>query len=223
MAKAKFDYENLAANLPDTFAQDENSTNYKLLLLDKEFADEARRQLEQINDNMIVDTGGANGLDVIQGGRVNMLRGSWTDETYKFRLKAKQMFNTADGTYLKAVEALAYILNDEPQNIDIREDGNSVRIKQMDVKQIFAAGIDLVELLGMIRRLFHVNLSLAFEMSVALPQAGIYAGGMVAKRRVRRFGAIAAAKLKTYGDVSAQYGDYGELNARTYSETLLYD
>lgn len=81
----------------------------------------------------------------------------------------------------------------------------------------------LAELIAAVNTIKPAHMLTSYDMTETLPPRGIYVGGMVAKRRVRRFGAIAAAKLKTYGDVSAQYGDYGELNARTYSETLLYD
>lgn len=56
-----------------------------------------------------------------------------------------------------------------------------------------------------------------------LSPGSIYVGGMVAKRRVQRFGTIPAAKMKTYDDIRKIYGNFDELRKRTYDELLLYD
>ena len=159
MGSKKFNYDNLAENLPDAFAKDENSNNYKLLNLHKFGTDQMRMVLAQISESMTI--GGADGhaLDDVHGGRVNLARGSWNDDAYKIRLRAKTMQNITDGSFPKMVEALAYILQIDPSEIKIYEcdDANAVIIADISLLALDNAGIPFKDIVPMVERLLPVN------------------------------------------------------------------
>lgn len=222
---AKFNYKNLVDNLPDIFAKDEDSVNYKLLQLHSLEKDIQRDILAQVAEAMTIGGAGECALDDIHGGRLNLPRGACEDEAYRIKLRAKAMQNIADGSFPKMIEALAYILQIDASEIKIREcpDSNNVTIEDISLVALRNAGIALGEIIPMTEKLLAVNINVGAVFHAKTPIHGIYVGGMVAKRRVQRFGAIPAEKLSTYGQVLKDYKNFDEMKQKTYADILYGD
>lgn len=82
---------------------------------------------------------------------------------------------------------------------------------------------NLAEMMAAIEEVKPAHLQFWLSAAARPADTVIYVGGMVAKRRVQRFGTIPAAKMKTYDDIRKIYGNFDELRKRTYDELLLYD
>lgn len=205
----KFNYENLIENLPDAFAKDKNSVNYKLLQLHKYDMDIMRDILAQISASMTI--GGASGcaLDDIHGGRVNLSRGSLEDTAYKIRLRAKTMQNITDGSFPKMIEALSYILQINPNEIKIYEcsDANAVIIDDISLLAMENAGIPFEEIVPMVEKLLSVNVHVreygysgTFEFTSALDNDGYGEGYDIENDydKDRGFGSVDDTKIGGY-------------------------
>lgn len=116
---ANFNYDNLAANLPDAFAKDKNSNNYKLLKIEKFIYDRTLQIITSINDILDIDNATGATLDAYGKG-LRVARGTLTDDQYRIRIKAKRAQARCDGTRDSVAEALAYVLSTDTSRIKIK-------------------------------------------------------------------------------------------------------
>ncbi len=113
----EFNYENLALNLPDAYAKKETSNNYKFLKSDKHISNLIKDALDKIFD--ILDFENATGYTLdMYGERLQLKRGTMTDEQYLIMLKAQIAKSMSDGTRSFIIEVLSFILNCDKSEID---------------------------------------------------------------------------------------------------------
>lgn len=117
---AHFDFNNLAANLPDAYRKDVDSNNYKLLEVERLAMERLRADIAAIYGSLDIDLAAGSTLDEY-GKMVGQERGKATDEQYRVLIKARIARNLANGDYNSVVSALAISLNCNPEEISLIE------------------------------------------------------------------------------------------------------
>ena len=111
----------MVSMLPDAYAKDEKSNNYKLFeVFASEFEKLYQTQLKIRQFRSVDEADGAT-LDLI-GGNYNVSRGRMNDELYKPMIKAAIARTWCDGTFNSVLELLALTLNTDVSNVSLTED-----------------------------------------------------------------------------------------------------
>ncbi len=183
-----FNMKNLAGNLPDTFAQDKKSDNYKLLDMARKSADRMDGERAEILKARSIDTAYGHSLDVI-GQTFGIERGGRSDEAFRIYVKAAIAFSLCTGEYDSIRECLAALFDCTPGDIQLRDGENSgnVEIVKMPYERFVSAGLSSGEILKIIKGLLPCGVSISnvvmqgtFSYSTAgseqYPQKGYNAG-----------------------------------------------
>ena len=97
MAK-RFDKDNYAKNLPDAFAKNPESNNYKILEIEHTAQVDMLKTLHEIYECLNLEKATGKTLDRY-GDRVGQIRGAATDEQYRTMIKARMLRNLTNGSY----------------------------------------------------------------------------------------------------------------------------
>lgn len=167
---AEFNFDNLAANLPDAFAKDRDSNNYKLLLVEKKIYDRILQILQDVKACLGIDNCSGVTLDNY-GERLQVARGTSTDVQYRIRLKASIAQTLCDGSRDSMAEALAYVLSCNTNQIKITGGDYTVSVVDIPLATITRAGFTDEEITEIISgllptgvRLESMNYSGTFEL-----------------------------------------------------------
>lgn len=158
---AKINYDNLIENLPDSFAKDADSNNYKLLQIKTHTTSKILSDLKLMSDMLNMDNAFGYTLDNWYGKRVNLKRGAATDSQYLIRLKAKKMQNINTASFPQIAEALAAILGCRQEAIHIveSETPNFVVIRDIPLSVIENASFTLEEVIAIVNSLLPINIT----------------------------------------------------------------
>lgn len=154
-------YENPIDNLPDSYDKSADSNNSKILRLNKSTTDIMDKVIDSIFGALNLNNTSGRALDDIWSGRLNLERGSLTDEQYKIRLRTKMMQNIANGSFLDLIEALAYALQCEKSDIHIVEsdEPNKIIVKNIPLALLLQADFTIDQILALINSLLAVNVT----------------------------------------------------------------
>lgn len=122
-----FDNENLAKNLPDAFAKDSDSNNYKILENEKYVLREHLEDLWEIYTILDIDNATGETLDRY-GERVGQARGLANDAQYLFMIKARIMRNLGNGSYPSVLQSLVLTFGCDPDKVYIEETDNPCQV-----------------------------------------------------------------------------------------------
>ena len=156
-------YDNPIDNLPDAYDKSVDSNNSKILKLNKSTTDIMDRVIDSIFGVLNLNNASGRALDDIWSERLNLERGSLTDEQYKIRLRTKMMQNIATGSFPDLIEALAYALQCEKSDIHIVESDipNKVIVKDIPLKLLLQADFTTDQVLALINSLLAVNVTVS--------------------------------------------------------------
>lgn len=115
-----FNKDNYAKNLPDSFAKEADSNNYKILETERAAVEEHLADLYGIYEIINIDNAYGKTLDRY-GERVGQPRGLATDEQYILMIKAKIMRALGNGTYSSVLKSLCETFGCEPEQVYIEE------------------------------------------------------------------------------------------------------
>lgn len=115
-----FNKDNYAKNLPDSFAKEADSNNYKILETERAAVEEDLADLYGIYEIINIDNAYGKTLDRY-GERVGQPRGLATDEQYILMIKAKIMRALGNGTYSSVLKSLCETFGCEPEQVYIEE------------------------------------------------------------------------------------------------------
>lgn len=115
-----FNKDNYAKNLPDSFAKEADSNNYKILENERLSIEEHLTDLYGIYEIINIDNAYGKTLDRY-GERVGQPRGLATDEQYILMIKAKIMRALGNGTYSSVLKSLCETFGCEPEQVYIEE------------------------------------------------------------------------------------------------------
>jgi len=127
-----FDNENLAKNLPDAFAKDSDSNNYKILENEKYVLSEHLDDIWDIYTILDIDNATDKTLDRY-GERVGQARGSAADDKYLIMIKARIMRNIGNGTYPSVLQSMALTFGCETTDISIKEADEPCHIEEISL------------------------------------------------------------------------------------------
>lgn len=122
---AYFNFNNLAANLPDALRKDKDSNNYKLLLVEQKIYNRILEIFQDVEKCLDVDNCNGTTLDY-WGKRWQVARGTATNEQYKMRIKAKIGQSFCDGSRDSIANAIGYMLSYDPNKIKLTSSKNNV-------------------------------------------------------------------------------------------------
>lgn len=181
---AIFNFDEFAENLPDAFAKDKDSNNYKLLLVEKHIYDAINTMLQSVYNILDIDNATGTTLDMY-GERLNLKRGAATDAQYLIRLKAKIAQNFSDGSRDSIAKALAYVLSTTTDRIKLKCDTekNTVQVADIPLKTLTDAGFSGDEIMSILNSLLaqgvttsQTHFSGTFEFSDSTDEYNINAG-----------------------------------------------
>ena len=131
---ARVNYDNLIENLPDAFAKDAGSNNYKLLQIKTYTTRKIQSDLRLMSDMLNINNAFGATLDNWYGERVKLKRGTNTDSQYRIKLQAKKMQNINTASLSQIAEALAAILDCKPEDIHIVESKRPYFVEIKDIR-----------------------------------------------------------------------------------------
>lgn len=129
---AEFNFDNLAANLPDALRKDKDSNNYKLLLVEKMIYDRILQIFRDVEACLNIDNCNGKTLD-LWGQRQQIMRGTADDEQYRLLIKATIGQSFCDGSRNGIANALAYMLSCDPNKIKITSGNNGRSVSVVDI------------------------------------------------------------------------------------------
>ncbi len=125
-----FNKDNYAKNLPDSFAKDTNSNNYKILEINRATVEEHLEDLYDIYEILNIDNAQGKTLDKY-GERVGQVRGLATDQQYLLMIKGKIMRSLGNGSYPSVLRSLVMTFNCSASSVHIEETDQPCRIKMV--------------------------------------------------------------------------------------------
>ena len=214
---AEINYDDPIENLPDAFAKDKDSNNYKLLMLSVQSSDMQEAIFRKMFNSLDIDSAGGSNIDHIFGERIRLKRGGSNDLQYIMRLKAKIMQNTSDSSFPKIVEALAYIFQCEKSEIvlEASDSDNAIFVRNIPLDKIQAADFTPYQVLELIRRILAVNVKIGEYDIPITDEATIYYGAVTP---IVHEMTVPSVVYNTYGDIKDM--TYEELSGHTYREIL---
>lgn len=106
--------------LPDSYAKDRESNNYKLLNLNEQAVAVAKTDAQAIFDALDVQKATGHTLD-LYGEMVGQQRGALNDVQYRLMILTRVGINVVQGNYATTINMLKRIFNCEPSEIFIRD------------------------------------------------------------------------------------------------------
>lgn len=117
-----YNKEHPAYNLPDVFAKDPNSNNYKILEIVRRESVILRGRSAFVESILDISNASGKTLD-LYGERVGQKRGLATDDQYRVLILARILRNLSNGSYNSVVKCLSMIFNCDPSEIHFEDVG----------------------------------------------------------------------------------------------------
>ena len=150
--------ENLAYNLPDSYAKDAKSNNSKILEIERSEVEKIRTTLREIDAILDLENAYGKTLD-LYGARVGQARGQATDDQYRVLIKAKIVRNLSNGSIPSFIESICATFSCAPTEIVISEmaDTCALKIDSLPLSAITKAGFSTSQTVAIIESLLPVG------------------------------------------------------------------
>jgi hypothetical protein len=168
-----FNFDNLAANLPDSYAKDEDSNNYKLLMLCKTAVEIFESAVLDVFKILDIDEATGSTLD-LYGERVGQARGTMSDDLYLLMIKARIMRNLNNGSYPSILKSLCMTFSCDAEDVYIGESDEPCRLNniKLPLDVINSVNMTATQVVEIIKTLLpicitidEINLAGTFEFS----------------------------------------------------------
>ena len=164
---SEFHFNNHAENLPDCYNKNEQSNNYKLLLIEKEAVDALRKDNTDVFEALDINNATGYTLD-LYGAMVGQPRGVATDSQYRYMIRSKIMRNVSAGDYDSVIKSVIATFDCSPDEVYIKakEDGEgnfvpcTVEIVVLPLAVINKAGLTTRQTVQLIKQLLPVCVTL---------------------------------------------------------------
>lgn len=157
----EFDFENQAKNLPDSFAKNTDSNNYKILSVEKYALDDFRTDLQATLDSLDLNKAKGKTLD-LYGEMLNQPRGMADDSKYVILIRAKIKRSLSGGDYPSVLDAICSTFGCKPSEVFIREADEpcTVEAVTMPLEALNNAGLTQSQTVAIIKSLLPVGVKL---------------------------------------------------------------
>lgn len=153
-----------ADRLPDCYLKDEGSNNYKLLELNRQAAEELRKDLQAVSDALDLKQASGKTLD-LYGEMLKQKRGQLNDEQYRYMLYARIGRNIIQGDYTSVMDAMILMFGCRQGDIaleDLSGEDRSciVKLTKFPMDTLYAAGFSSKQAVQMIEQLLPICVTL---------------------------------------------------------------
>lgn len=147
--------------LPDAYRKDNESNNYKLLLMEAGLSADFREDIQAVEDMLDIYKATGQTLD-LYGETYDQARGGLTDEQYRIIILQRIARNMVKGDYNSIVNALAVAFNTTNDMVRFSETSNpaEVRLESMPYTVLLNAGITAEQFRQMILNILPVGVNL---------------------------------------------------------------
>lgn len=156
-----FDRENPVKNLPDCYAKNTDSNNYKLLINEKADVDLLNIDISDIDESLDLDSATGSTLD-LYGGMIEQARGTANDVKYRLMIKSKIMRNFTDADYNSLIKSIAMTFDCDVSKIKIAESSQPARIEMVSIPLDIVTKSDITqaEIVDIVSALMPVGIAL---------------------------------------------------------------
>lgn len=146
--------------LPDSYAKNTSSNNYKLLNLNEQAVADAKADAEALFDVLDIQKATGRTLD-LYGDMVGQKRGALDDTQYRYIILTRVGINTAQGDYNTVVKLLREIFKCEANEIILRDSDEpcKVKIEAFPLDVLVNAGFSSTQAVDIIESLLPVGVT----------------------------------------------------------------
>lgn len=150
-----------AYKLPDCYAKDKASTNYKLLKLNELAVDVLKQDMEDVLNALDIQQATGKTLD-LYGEMVGQKRGSLTDIQYRYMILTRIGINNAKGSYESLLAIAQRIFNCEPSDIAFDDSAEpcKVDLTKFPLSVLVNAGFSSDQAIAMIELLLPIGITI---------------------------------------------------------------
>lgn len=147
--------------LPDSYAKETSSNNYKLLNLNEQAIADVKADLQAIYDVLDLKNATGHTLD-LYGEMVGQKRGALTDNQYYYMILTKLGINSVQGNYETIINIMGRIFDCKPNEIILRdaEAACKVEVETFPLSVLVNAGFTSKQAIEMIQKLLPIGVTI---------------------------------------------------------------
>lgn len=149
-------------HLPDVYRKDQDSNNYKLLLLEQRLVLAFSLDIQDVQDTLDIYSATGKTLD-LYGDMYDQPRGKATDEQYRYLIMQKVAQNMVEGDYNSVVNALAVAFDVPVEEFRLQETENPAEVEVLNLpyRIILEAGMTVEQVVEVIQSVLPAGVTLA--------------------------------------------------------------
>lgn len=152
---------NNAYKLPDSYAKDKDSNNYKLLNLNEQAIAVLKQDMDDVLSVLDIQNATGKTLD-LYGDMVGQKRGELNDLQYRYMILTRLGINVTQGDYSSILQIACRIFDCEPSDIVITESASAckVSIDKFPLDVLVNAGFSSTQAVAMLEMLMPIGVSI---------------------------------------------------------------
>ena len=152
---------NNADRLPDSYAKDKNSNNYKLLKLNEDAIATLNKDMDDVLNVLDIKNAIGNTLE-LYGDMVGQKRGELNDTQYRYMILTRIGMNIARGNYDSIIAVCQMIFYCNPQDIILNDSEKPCRVEvtKFPLKVLVDAGFSSNQAIAMVELLMPIGVTI---------------------------------------------------------------
>ena len=152
---------NNADRLPDSYAKDKNSNNYKLLKLNEDAIATLNKDMYDVLNVLDIKNATGNTLE-LYGDMVGQKRGELNDTQYRYMILTRIGMNIARGNYDSIIAICQMIFDCNPQDIILNDSEKPCRVEvtKFPLKVLVDAGFSSNQAIAMVELLMPIGVTI---------------------------------------------------------------
>ena len=152
---------NNADRLPDSYAKDKNSNNYKLLKLNEDAIATLNKDMYDVLNVLDIKNAIGNTLE-LYGDMVGQKRGELNDTQYRYMILTRIGMNIARGNYDSIISVCQMIFDCNPQDIILNDSEKPCRVEvtKFPLKVLVDAGFSSNQAIAMVELLMPIGVTI---------------------------------------------------------------
>ena len=152
---------NNADRLPDSYAKDKNSNNYKLLKLNEDAIATLNKDMYDVLNVLDIKNATGNTLE-LYGDMVGQKRGELNDTQYRYMILTRIGMNIARGNYDSIIAVCQMIFDCKPQDIILNDSEKPCRVDvtKFPLKVLVDAGFSSNQAIAMVELLMPIGVTI---------------------------------------------------------------
>ncbi len=154
---------NNSLKLPDCYAKDINSNNYKLLELNHFDIEELKKDIQSVYESMDMDLAYGRTLDILYGEMLDQARGSCDDKQYRYLLFLKLAKYRAQGNYQTVTDMVSWMFSISQEEFILEDEDVppcTVILKKFPLQGLLNSGFKSKQAMKTIESLLPIGVAL---------------------------------------------------------------